>query len=458
VGRFDEALSEERTALSEPGGDALKESAAGLEKAVEGWRGDELAMRRETRDELSAEVASLSALVNERQTYEFEDPEQEWWDRQLVKLVSDLEALHDPQTGLAGETLAEPFGWGMAKRYEFAKSIGQRSVYGQDAKRLWSEALAAIQSSPHYGGLEIAPQMGLLPIGPDPDSGLWEFAHLQTGEPAVRGADGKLILTEEMGIVLVLIPGGTFWMGAQNKPGAQNHDPQALSQESPVHEVELSPYFLSKFEMTQGQWQRIAAVNPSQYDPLRYSESWNREGNGWSSLHPVEQVNWTMCVELLQSLDLSLPTEAQWECGARGGTSSVYWSGDDLASLAGVANLSDAYGKANGGQSWSVWERDHDDGNTVHARVGSFRANAFGLHDVHGNVWEWCLDGYDSGFYGKKSGKDPGSPWAGSRLRVNRGGSFNAPALNARSANRANDPPETRFPFLGLRPARGITP
>ncbi|MFN9786380.1 MAG: serine/threonine protein kinase [Planctomycetia bacterium] len=208
VGRFDEALSEERTALSEPGGDALEESAAGLEKAVAAWRGDEAPKRREERDNLAEEVATLTTQVNERRTYEFEDPEKEWWNRSLSKLVGDLEKLRDPKTGLMNDVLAEPFGWGVAKRYEFAQTIGDRSIDGPEARRLWDEAIAAIKSSPKHGGLEIVPQMGLLPIGMDQASQLWEFAHLQTGEPAVRGSDGKLVLTEETGVVFVLIPGG----------------------------------------------------------------------------------------------------------------------------------------------------------------------------------------------------------------------------------------------------------
>jgi hypothetical protein len=70
--------------------------------------------------------------------------------------------------------------------------------------------------------------MGLLPIGPDPDSGLWEFAHLATGEAPVRDDAGRIVRTESMGVVLVLIPGGTFWMGAQKTgPGGQNFDPDA---------------------------------------------------------------------------------------------------------------------------------------------------------------------------------------------------------------------------------------
>jgi formylglycine-generating enzyme required for sulfatase activity len=400
---------------------------------------------------LAAEVAGLLAVVNERQMYEFEDPEKEWWNRQLVKLVSDLEALRDPKSGLMNDVLAEPFGWGVAKRYEFAQTIGERSVDGPEAKRLWDEAIAAIKASPKYGGLEILPQLGLLPIGMDPVSQLWEFAHVQTGNPAVRGGDGKLVLTEETGLVFVLIPGGKFWMGAQNKPGAQNHDPAASNDEGPVHEVELSPYFLSKYEMTQGQWQRIAATNPSYYKPPG--------GLAPSLQHPVEQVSWLMCFELLASLGLSLPREAQWECGARGGTLTPWWTGQELESLRGRVNIADkSFVEAGGSAAQAAEFPDLDDGSIVHCAVGnpSYPGNGFGLHEVAGNVWEWCLDGYDSGFYGKNVGKDPLSPWSGSSARVSRGGSFNNAASVARSANRINYAPEARDSSLGLRPSRAL--
>ena len=391
VGRLDEALSEERAALSGPGGEALKASAADLEKEVALWRGDEVAKRRETRDKLAEEVVALTARVNERRTYEFNDPEKEWWNRQLVKQVSDLEALRDPKSGLMNDVLAEPFGWGVAKRYAFANSIGERSVGGADASRLWSEAIAAIKVSAKYGGLAIEPQMGLLPIGMDPDSQLWQFAHLRTGDPAVRGADGKPVLTEATGLVFVLIPGGTFWMGAQNKPGAQNHEPQAGRDEGPVHEVELSPYFLSKYEMTQGPWQRIAAGNPSSYKPPG--------GLAPSLLHPVEQVSWPMCFDLMRDLGLALPSEAQWERAARGGRSTACWTGQERESLRDNVNLADQTAKKAGAiwQSIAEWP-DLEDGSVVHCAVGKYAANGFGLHEVAGNVWEWCLDGYDFRF------------------------------------------------------------
>jgi formylglycine-generating enzyme required for sulfatase activity len=389
-------------------------------------------------------------LVNERRAYELDDPEKEWWNRQLVKLVSDLEALRDPQTGLMSDALAEPFGWGVAKRYEFAKSIGERSIDSPEAKRLWSEAIAAIKSSPKYSGLEIVPQLGLLPIGMDPDSQLWEFVHLQTGDPAVRAADGKLELTEEMGLVFVLIPGGKFWMGAQKAdPNGRNYDPQTKSDEGPVHEVELSPYFLSKYEMTQGQWQRIAATNPSYYFP--------QDGFAHSLLHPVENVSWPMCFNLLECLGLSLPSEAQWECGARGGTSMPWWAGAERESLRGKVNLADQTAKKAGvpWQAIADWP-DLEDGSVVHAEVGKYAANPFGLHEVAGNVYEWCLDGYNPDFYGMKSGRDPLSPSFDSSDRVSRGGGYDDDASYVRSAVRLNYPWEYRAGYLGLRPSKAL--
>jgi len=458
VARFDEARGEMRTALSEPGGEALKSTADALEDVLAYWSGDNMAEHRKRRDKLAEEVAALSALVRNRRPFEFDDPEKKWWNRQLVKLVSDLDALSDPRTGLMNDVLAEPFGWGVAKRYEFARSIGERSVSGSDATRLWSEAIAAIESSPKYGGLKMVPQMGLLPIGMDPNSGLWEFAHLQTGEPAFRDAYGRLELTEATGLVLVLIPGAKFLMGAQNDPGAANHDPQARNNadrlgdrdnEGPVREVELSAYFLSKYEMTQGQWQRIAATNPSYYKPPG--------GIAPSLLHPVEQVSWAMCFDLLERLGLSLPSEAQWEFGARGGTSTAWWTGQERESLRGKVNIADQTAK-NAGALWSSiddWP-GLEDGSAVHCAVGKYAANGFGLHEVVGNVSEWCLDGYDSGFSGAASGNDPQSPGVDASRRVFRGGGFNDAAALVRAASRVSSPPEYRTSSLGVRPASAL--
>ncbi|MCI0410633.1 MAG: formylglycine-generating enzyme family protein, partial [Acidobacteria bacterium] len=345
-----------------------------------------------------------------------------WWHNQLEKLVRGIEEFADPAKGLLGAGTSPEHGWGMRKRLEFASTLQERSVSGAEAAARWAEAIASIANAadcPVYGGLRITPQLGLLPIGRDPQSGLWEFAHLQTGEPAERGADRKLILKEETGLVFVLLPGGTFQMGAQRSdPNGANYDPQAVSDESPVHAVTLSAFFLSKYEMTQGQWERFAGRHQSYYNKNNYSPGWNRDCKSWSALHPVEQVSWLVCEEVMSRLGLSLPTEAQWEYGARAGMETPWWPGEDPSLLAEAANVSDAYAKANGGpfRSWESW----DDGNTCPAEVGRYRANPFGLHDVHGNVSEWSRDGYEA--YRDAPGRDPVANPAGSSFRVLRGG------------------------------------
>jgi formylglycine-generating enzyme required for sulfatase activity len=229
-----------------------------------------------------------------------------------------------------------------------------------------------------------------------------------------------------------------------------------LKLESPVHELTLSPYFLSKYEMTQGQWLRFTGRNPSQYTPANYENGWNRAGLGGSLLHPVERVSWTQCLEVMSRLGLTLPSEAQWENGARGGWDTPFWTGSDLQSLKDAANIADAYGKIHGGESLRVWEQDFDDGYTVHAEVGSYRANPFGLHDMIGNVWEWCLDGYDEFFYARSPTVDPVAPTAGFASRIFRGGSFFFAASFARSGNRFNSTPEFQSHDLGLRSARSV--
>ncbi len=413
--------------------------------------------------ELQQDVAELDAEVSQRPGLNFTETEDRWWHNQLAKLVDGLKAFTDPKSGLLSAGVSADHGWGMRKRHEFARTVEERTVSGSQARASWVEAIASIRDPgecPLYEGLVLTPQLGLLPIGRDSDSGLWEFAHLQTGEPAKRGADGKLVLTGETGLVLVLIPGGTFWMGAQSEdPSGRNYDPQALAErESPVHEITLAPFFLSKYELTQGQWASFLGRNPSYYPKENYETDWNEGHRPWSPLQPVEQVNWTDCTETLPRLSLELPTEAQWEYAARAGTSTVWWSGNEQESLREVGNIADGYAKEHGGAGWpTLFESWLDDGNTAPAVVGSYRANAFGLHDVIGNVWEWCRDRY--GRYGTEVRRGDGEHLVDDpRTRVSRGGGFFFSAVNARSASRNHDPPVYRRGGLGARPARRITP
>ncbi|NOT30839.1 MAG: SUMF1/EgtB/PvdO family nonheme iron enzyme, partial [Planctomycetes bacterium] len=401
---------------------------------------------------LEEERNRLDARLDERRDWTFPESEREarWWNNQLTKLIGGLEEL---ERGLLAEdgTSAE-HGWSVPKRLSFARSMASGFGAGGAHERAWSSVLPEIRTA--YPGLELTPQLGLLPIGRDPDSGLWEFAHLQTGEPAERGADGKLVLQESTGLVFVLLPGGTFTMGAQSSdPSGSNYHLQAERNEGPVHAVTLTPFFLSKYELTQGQWQRFVGVNPSQYGPHNDETSWNRSGRKMDLLHPVEQESWATCMEVATRLGLDLPTESQWEYGARGGTTSAWWTGSAKESLVGAGNVADTFAKKNGGPPSWVYEEWLDDGNTVHARVGSYTANAFGLHDVVGNVWEWCRDVY-GGYENPVRAGDGEREVEGSSYRVFRGGGFDIAAWRARSAVRGNRTPEDAADDLGLRLAR----
>jgi len=351
--------------------------------------------------------------------------------------------------GLFSAGVSDPHGWGVPRRAEFASTIRLRSIEAPEAQARWREAIAASANS---ADLALAPELGLLPIGEDPDSRLLEFADLATGEPPARGPDGKLVLKEETGLVFVLLPGGTFRMGAQRvDPDGPNYDAKAEVNESPVRDIVLRPFFLSKYEMTQAQWERCTGMNPS-----TYNQTFAVGGQYLSGLHPVEQVAWNDATRVLSRLGLTLPTEAQWEYGARAGTSTPWWTGAEKESLRGAVNLRDAYAQAHGFAATATTETWLDDGFAMHAPVGSFRANAFGLHDTAGNVWEMCREPF--GRYDlpvrEGDGERIGTTLAG---RMIRGSSYFAGALAARASARFDVTPDYKDFSIGLRPARALT-
>ncbi|MFO0984031.1 MAG: bifunctional serine/threonine-protein kinase/formylglycine-generating enzyme family protein [Planctomycetota bacterium] len=373
-----------------------------------------------------ASLLALRAQPADPKDLVFSGDERAWWVETLEQLVVDLKRFldEDPRVG----TIAS-----VRRRLDSARTIEQRSLGAHE--RDWNGATNEIALDERYG-LELAPQMGLVPLGKDPRSGLWEFWHVESGEMPERNADtGELAIHGASGIVLVLVPGGTFTMGAQrDRPDRPNYDPQAEPDEEP-HEMTLPAYFLSKYEMTRGQWLRAMGNDPS-YDPALLQD------------RPVEQVSWQDCQEAMQRYGLCLPTEAQWEYAARGGTTTPWWCGELKDSVARAGNLADrSYA---GGINRIVITEAWNDGYIGPAPVGRFAANPFGLHDVIGNVFEWCEDRYASD-RAKEPAQDP------SPDRVYRGGGFGNPALIARSANRIHFPPSSNDDDLGVRPARIIT-
>ena len=198
--------------------------------------------------ETAQSISELQGAVKERRTWKLPDDQTQWQHDALAGLVEDLKAFVDPDPKKG--TLAS-----VQERLDFAGSIEDRSITGTEAAAKWAEAIADIAQLEVYGGLQLTPQIGLLPLRRDPRSGLWEFRHIQTGSKPGENPDAEAvnpwILNEDTGLVFVLIPGGTFWMGAQkDDPEGHNYDPQADSNESPVHEVTLTAFFVSKYEMT----------------------------------------------------------------------------------------------------------------------------------------------------------------------------------------------------------------
>ncbi|MFH0946595.1 MAG: bifunctional serine/threonine-protein kinase/formylglycine-generating enzyme family protein [Planctomycetota bacterium] len=418
---------------------------------MEDWqlRAEELVGRSENHQETLAGLRGFGHPVEAEDgsvTYVFDDLETGWWHDTLAELVSQLEEFIDGD--VHGQTLAS-----MEARLDLARTLASRSL--TEPPEQWREAIDSIsdpEQCPLYGGLTIAPQMGLAPVRRNPDSGLWEFWHILSGEAPILSGSGDLELTEESGLVLVLIPGGRFWMGAQAEdPAGVNYDSRADPEESPPHEIDLDPYFLSKFEMTQAQWFRFRGENPSAYRKgLRFA------GVEVTSLHPVEQVSWDECAVTLDRLGLVLPTEAQWEYACRGGTGTDWWCGDLLEELDQAANLADSFCKENGGPPGWSYEESLNDRCVVHAPVGSFRENPFGLLDTIGNVWEWCRDGLGDYSIPVRQG-DGFRLVANARNMAFRGGAFSITADHARSSSRSGYSREYRFNSLGLRPARVLS-
>ena len=396
---------------------------------------EQLLEHRKLHNEALARFRESDRVTQRNGFWVFPTVEEQWMHDTLAELLQRM-------TVFTNGTIRD-----VDDRLAFATTIYQRSVL--DHQELWDKTASEIMRSAPYQKLEISPLEGFMPLGRDPKTGLFEFADMQSGDIPVRDEEGRLQVTEDTGLVFILIPGGDFLMGAvrpsaDRADGESNVDPFAEPDEKPITRVHLDPFLISKFEVTQAQWERQMRSDPSQYGPL--IETGRR--------HPVTNVNFEDVSTFTFQLGLDLPTEAQWEYTARAGTTSPWWTGDERESLEGYANLADrGYVKQILGRPGA---EDWDDGHTLHAPIGTFPANRFGLHDVAGNVWEWCLDYYGS--YettplpgtGLREVSDP-------TIRVMRGGGWDNDALWQRSALRHKVPPEARWSGLGLRPVKNLT-
>lgn len=293
------------------------------------------------------------------------------------------------------------------------------------------------------------------------------------------------VMTNSIGMRLVLIPAGEFMMG-ESKP--HEHEKDNL----PVHRVRITkPFYMGQHEVTKGQFRKFveatgfqteeetddypaAGWNPAKREyESKHEYSWRSWGVEETDEHPVVYICWNDAVAFCEWLSKAesctyrLPTEAEWEYACRAGTTTRHYHGDDPEGLIDTGNVADA-----SHQETVQWDVDPErskgfrrfirgrDGYPFTAPVGQFRPNAFGIYDMHGNVWEWCADAWDrGGYYARSPVDDPTGPtpevpdtWP----RACRGGNW---ALNpnlATSAYRYFTNPTSYSNVFGFRVARNV--
>jgi formylglycine-generating enzyme required for sulfatase activity len=297
---------------------------------------------------------------------------------------------------------------------------------------LWQEARQAFQSALELipGNHQAAQRLALCRRRLDPAlpgfTTMGDTFDPQTGlarEVAVRGLD----------IPMVLVPPGEFDMGDDH-----------LRDSRPVHTVAIEPFYLGKFELTQAQWQALMGTNPSVHQGKEFADAGRM---------PVDHVSWQDCQAFLKRLNervsgggFRLPTEAEWEYACRAGTSRP----PDQSTLGEYAwfranSLRKPVGE-NTSQSPDPW---------APRPVGTRKPNHWGLHDMQGNVAEWCSSLYRPYLYDPKDGREATD---GQGLRVVRGGSYADSAESLDSALRHSERPQRRFRWNGLRLARRVPP
>ena len=243
--------------------------------------------------------------------------------------------------------------------------------------------------------------------------------------------------TEDLGngieIEMLYIPGGNFTMGApNNEQGSSNN-------ERPQHQVRVPTFFMGKYPVTQAQWRAVTFITKVNRE-LNPDPSYFKGDN-----RPVESISWFDAVEFCQRLsqytnkNYRLPSEAEWEYACRARSTTPFYFGETITS--DLVN--------------------HDGNYKRTTDVGSLgRANAFGLYDMHGNVWEWCADQWHENYTGAPT---DGSAWIDTsdndnHCRLLRGGSWNLIPESCRCAYRYYNNPEVVFDGRGLRVVCGVLP
>ena len=275
-----------------------------------------------------------------------------------------------------------------------------------------------------------------------PDSVADNATDNATGGPSDLSPGARWV-EPRTGMAFRWIPQGCFLMGSPKSEAGRNVD------EGPQHEVCVSGFWLGETEVTQGQWAKLMGANPSLI----------KNGDDY----PVDMVSWDMAQKFVAAMSalnagtFRLPTEAEWEYACRAGTTTPFFFGQEItrdqASFDKRFRLhaEPLMPKRKTKRKKHVARRAQKIWPNMHTNVvASFPANAYGLHDMHGNVWEWCQDVYRAEYYFRSPREAPRCDGKGTS-RVLRGGSWVTKGDALRSANRSRGWPNMRAAFYGLR-------
>jgi formylglycine-generating enzyme required for sulfatase activity len=247
-------------------------------------------------------------------------------------------------------------------------------------------------------------------------------------------------------LTMLWMPPGRFWMGSPEE------EPERGSVEGPQHLVQLQGFFLAQTAITQSQWRQVAYWKPNKGE-----RAWSKKLNPNPSSfkgdqRPVEQVSWDDAMEFCYRLSqrtgriYTLPSEAQWEYACRAGTTTPFYCGSTISTKLANYDGIKVYGD---GEKGDYRQQTMD--------VASFPANPWGLHDMHGNVWEWCADHWHDNYEGAP---EDGRAWIDAKdkesddimkVRLLRGGSWDYYPRYCRSAYRFNNHPVNRNNLIGFR-------
>ena len=384
------------------------------------WLSDNGERLREEQRKVRQRLAALEAQRRDSGGALADDVDQHL-ERALQRLGAQLDAFLGP--GGPAADVAARLRWS-------EQALAEDTAH--DAR--WAQAQEAIKASDgrrahvDYAGLPLARLPGLVPLGPDPKTLLWEFLDLRTHAadyplPARDPDSGALRTDAGTGVVFVLVPGGRIAVGARrNDPGMERNDDLAQRDELNDALTTLEPFLIARTEMTVAQFARLEAAVAPDLDPLL----------------PVTDVDWFTAQRALETWGMTLPTEVQWEYACRAGTTSPWSCGSAAASVARSGWVDGAV-----------------------SLCGQLEPNPFGLFDVHGNVAEWCLDEklpYPDFDARPGDGLRRREAPATDAWRAVRGGSVRDGAEGCRSTARAAHSPAGGDGVLGLRPARVLSP